>query len=434
LISDQALRSHPMNILGGVLVGELADLYEMLNRCNKCGFCHAACKSYKSNLGETMVARGRVQLIKAVVDGSLEPDADYEAAINSCLLCGECAIACPSGVKANELVLAARRDLKKRKGISGLAKSQALKTLASPRRLGLAFKSLKTFRSLVLERLEGLDNFRGIDIKGLPVNQKPFLEQIPEVFGIPDAQRRLAFFTGCMLNHTLEATGRAVITVLNKVGCEVVVPREQRCCGLPQYAYGDFETAKRLARHNIDLFTGKKAEAVVTACATCGSMLKEEYRKLFADEPAYLPKVEEFVGKVREFSQVVASLQKERGDQFKPLIPVKVTYHDPCHMVRYQKVTQPPRELLKSIPRLQFVEMKEADRCCGAAGLVQAFFPEEANDITRQKLANIENSGADIVVTTCPACIHRIQGALNLAGKRQKVVHLADMLAKACRD
>lgn len=413
-------------------MGDLADLYEMLNRCNKCGFCHAACKSYKSNLGETMVARGRVQLIKAVVDGSLEPDEYYEAAINSCLLCGECAIACPSGVKANELVLAARRDLKKRKGISGLAKSQALKTLASPRRLGMAFKSLKTFRSLVLDKIDGLDSFRGIDIKGMPVNEKPFLQEIPEVTGIANAQRRVAFFTGCMINHTLGQTGHSVVTVLNKAGCEVVVPRAQVCCGLPQYAYGDFETAKRLAKTNIDLFTDKKVAAIITACATCGSMIKEEYRKLFEDEPAYLPKVEEFIGKVREFSQFLVGDHNEYGSLFKPVIPVKVTYHDPCHMVRYQKVTQPPRALLKSIPRLQFVEMKEADRCCGAAGLVQAFFPDESNDITRQKISNIENSGADIVVTTCPACIHRIQGALNLAGKRQKVVHLADMLAKAC--
>lgn len=414
-------------------MGGLADLYEMLNRCNKCGFCHAACKSYKSNLGETMVARGRVQLIKAVVDGNLEPNADYEAAINSCLLCGECAIACPSGVKANELVLAARRELKKRQGISGLAKSQALKTLASPRRLGLAFKSLKTFRHLVLDKIDGLDSFRGIDIKGLPVNDKPFLEQVPAVCGTADAQRKVAFFTGCMLNHTLGHTGHSVIAVLNKFGCEVVVPKDQGCCGLPQYAYGDFETAKRLARLTIDRFAGEKVEAVISACATCGSMLKEEYRKLFADEPAYLPKVEEFAGKVREFSQFLARDLKGSGNRLRPLIPVKVTYHDPCHMVRYQKITQPPRELLKSIPRLQFVEMKEADRCCGAAGLVQAFYPDEANDITRQKIANIENSGADVVVTTCPACIHRIQGALNLAGGRQKVVHLADMLAKACR-
>lgn len=411
----------------------LADVYEMLNRCNKCGFCHAACKSYKTNLGEPMVARGRVQLIKAVADGILEADEDYEAALNSCLLCGECAIACPSGVKPNELVLAARRDLKTRKGITGFAKSQALKTLASPRRLRLAFKSLKTFRSLVLDKLDGLDSFRGIDIKGMPVNQKPFLEQPLPAAANPEAPKRVAFFTGCMINHTLGQTGHSVVAVLGKTGCDVAVPREQVCCGLPQYAYGDFETAKRLAKTNIELFAGQNADAIIVACATCGSMLKEEYRKLFKDEPAYLPKVEEFIGKVREFSQYLAAERKADDDWFKPVIPVKVTYHDPCHMVRYQKVTQPPRNLLKSIPRLQFVEMKEADRCCGAAGLVQAFFPDESNEITRQKIDNIENSGADIVVTTCPACIHRIQGALNLAGRRQKVVHLADLLAKVSR-
>ncbi|MDR3589903.1 MAG: (Fe-S)-binding protein [Negativicutes bacterium] len=412
-------------------MGGLADVYEMLNRCNKCGFCHAACKSYKSNLGEPMVARGRVQLIKAVAEGTLEPDRDYENAINSCLLCGECAIACPSGVKANELVMAARRDLKKRKGISGFAKRQGLKTLASPGRLGLAFKSLRTFRSLVLSRVNGLDSFRGIDIKGMPVNEKPFLQQVPAVSPAANPTRRVAFFPGCMINHTLDRTGHAIIQVLNRNGCDVVMAKNQVCCGMPQYAYGDFETAKDLARKNISLLTGLEADAVITACATCGSMIKEEYPKLFADEPDYLPQVREFCGKVFEFSRFLLSELKLDVSQFKPILPVQVTYHDPCHLVRYQKITQQPRELLKSIPRLQFVEMKEADRCCGAAGLVQAFFPDESNDITRQKLKNIEDSGADIVVTSCPACLHRIQGALNLAGKNTKVVHLADMLAKA---
>jgi len=412
-------------------LGGLADVYEMLNRCNKCGFCHAACKSYKSNLGEPMVARGRVQLIKAVAEGNLEPDRDYEDAINSCLLCGECAIACPSGVKANELVMAARRDLKKKKGISGFAKRSGLKTLASPVRLGLAFKSLKTFRKLVLNNIKGLDNFRGIDIKGMPVNEKPFLKQIPEVSTIANPARRVALFTGCMINHTLDHTGHAIILVLNRNGCEVVVPKAQVCCGMPQYAYGDFEIAKVLAKKNIRLIAGLKVDAVITACATCGSMIKEEYPKLFADEPDYLPQVQEFCGKVSEFSRFLLDDLKVDVSQFKPILPVQVTYHDPCHLVRPQKITQQPRELLKSIPRLQYVEMKEADRCCGAAGMVQAFFPDESNDITRQKLKNIEDSGADIVVTSCPACLHRIQGALNLAGKHQKVVHLADMLAKA---
>lgn len=421
----------PIIVKGGTLVGGLADVYEMLNRCNKCGFCHAACKSYKSNLGEPMVARGRVQLIKAVAEGSLEPDQDYENAINSCLLCGECAIACPSGVKPNELVMAARRDLKKKKGISGFAKRQGLKTLASPGRLGLAFKSLKTARKLVLNKINGLDSFRGIDIKGMPVNEKPFVSQIPEVSPVANPEKRVVFFPGCMINHTLDHTGHAIIRVLNQNRCDVIVPKDQVCCGMPHYAYGDFETAKALARKNIGLAGGFKADAVITACATCGAMIKEEYPKLFADEPDYLPQVKEFCGKVFEFSRYLLGELKVDVSQFKPILPVQVTYHDPCHLVRSQKITQQPRELLKSIPRLQFVEMKEADRCCGAAGLVQAFFPDESNDITRQKLKNIADSGADIVVTSCPACLHRIQGALNLAGKNTKVVHLADMLVKA---
>lgn len=414
-------------------MGVLADVYEMLNTCNKCGMCHTACKTYKVNGAETTVARGRIQLIKAVADGKLEPDDDYEDSIMSCLLCGECGVACPSGVKGNELVLAARRDLKLRKGIKPFAKSFALKTLANPKKLERAFKLFGGMGKGVLRRVDGMDYFRGVDIKGMNVAKVPFLEQVPENITVQHPKHKVAFYVGCFLNHSLDHTAHSVIKVLTKNDCDVTIPKDQVCCGLPQYAYGDFETAKVNARKTIDTFLAKDAETIVVACGSCASMLKEEYLKLFADDTAYLPKVQQFCNKVMEFSQYMAKIGVDES-KFHNSSPVKVTYHDPCHMVRGIHVTEQPRQMLKMLPRVEYIEMNEANRCCGASGLVQAFYHEIATDITLQKAKNIQASGADIVATSCPACIMRLQGGVNMAGQKQKVMHVADMMAKAYGD
>lgn len=416
-------------------MGVLADVYEMLNTCNKCGFCHTSCKTYKVNGAETRVARGRVQLIKAVADGKLKPDQAYEDAIMSCLLCGECAIACPSGVRANDLVLAARRDLKLRKGIKPFAKSFALKTLANPKKLDRGFRLFKGMGKSVLNKIDGVDYFRGIDIRNMSVAKKPFLEQVPEKITVQYPKHKVAFYVGCFLNHSFDQTAHSVVKVLTKNDCEITIPKDQVCCGLPQYAYGDFESAKVNARKTIDTFLdkNKEAEVVLTACASCAAMLREDYLKLFADEPAYLPKVQQFSKKVVEFSEYMSKIGVDQT-KLHNSIPVKVTYHDPCHMVRGIGVTRQPREMLKIVPRVEYVEMNEASRCCGASGLVQAFYHEISTDITRQKTQNIADTNADLVATSCPACMMRLQGGINYAGQKQKVVHVADILAKAYED
>ena len=408
-------------------MGVLAEVYEQLNTCGRCGFCHTACKTYKTDGSETMVSRGRVQIIKALVDGKLEANEEYEDIINSCLLCGECAIACPSGVKPHELVLAARRDLKLKKGVKPFAKSLVLKSLTKPGRLSFGFGMLAGTGKKMLNKY-GMQFFRGIDVLTMPATKVPFAKQVPEVISVENPKRKVAFYVGCFMNHSLVETAHSVVKVLTKNDCEVIVPREQPCCGLPQYVYGDFETAKEQAKKVINTFG--KYDAIVTACASCASMLKKEMAELFHDDKAYLPKVEEFAAKCYEFSEFVAK-ELDTGDKLRNPIPTIVTYHDPCHMVRYNKITAEPRNLLKSVPRVKFVEMFEANRCCGAAGLVQAFYHELSSAITAEKAQNIINTGAEVIATSCPACMLKINSGLKLKGSDIKVKHVADVLASA---
>lgn len=412
-------------------MGVLAEVYEKLNTCGRCGFCHGACKTYKNDGAEFMVARGRIQLIKALADGKIDADHDYEDVINSCLLCGECAVACPSGVKGHELVLAARRDFKLRKGIRPFTKSLVLKSLTKPGRLSFGFGFFAGTGKSVLRKIDGMKFFRGIEIEEMPAAKKAFAKQVPDVITVADPKKRVGFFVGCFMNHSLTDTAHSVVKVLTKNDCEVHVPNDQPCCGLPQYVYGDFETAKAQAKKVISTFG--KYDYVITACASCSSMLKKEMEELFQDEPGFLPKVQEFSAKCYEFSEFVDK-ELDTGAKLRSDSPVKVTYHDPCHMVRYNTIKEQPRKLLKSVPRLDLIEMFEADRCCGAAGLVQAFYHELSTKITGQKADNIVNTGAEIVATSCPACMLKINSGLRLKGSKVEVKHVADLLASALDD
>ena len=411
-------------------MGVLAEVYEKLNSCVKCGFCHGACKTYKKDGAEFMVARGRIQLIKAVADNKIAADSDYEDVVNSCLLCGECAVACPSGVKGHELVLAARRDLKLRKGVKPFAKSFVLKSLTKPGRLSFGFSFFAGTGKKLLN-MSGLRFVRGLDVMGMPASKVPFTRQVPEVITVDNPKKKAAFYVGCFMNNSLVETAHSVVTVLTKNDVEVAVPKDQPCCGLPQYVYGDFETAKVQAKKVIEGFD--KYDSVVTACGTCASMLKKEMIELFHDDEVYLPKVKEFAAKCYEFSEYVDK-ELDTADKLKNDTPQTVTYHDPCHMVRYTTITAEPRKLLKSVPRLNYVEMFEANRCCGASGLVQAFYHELSADITADKAQNIINTGAEVIATSCPSCMLKINSGLKLKGSRVEVKHVADILASSLKD
>ncbi|MCL4515750.1 MAG: heterodisulfide reductase-related iron-sulfur binding cluster [Firmicutes bacterium] len=233
-----------------------------------------------------------------------------------------------------------------------------------------------------------------------------------------------------MIDNTLPEIGKAVVEVLERNGRKVILPREQQCCGTPMYISGDLQTARQVARANVELFNRLDVEAIVVACASCGLALKKEYREFFKDEPAFLPQVEAFSARVRDISEYLVEQALVDPAELGRL-PARVTYHDPCHLVRGQGVAAQPRSLLKAIPGVDFVEMAEADRCCGAGGMFQAFYPEIAGPITRRKLGNIAATQAEYVVTGCPACLQRIQGGLDLARMPQKGIHIVELLNMA---
>lgn len=395
------------------------EIYEKLNSCNKCGFCQATCRVYKATLNEFNCARGRIRLIKAVADGVLARSRFYEDAVNSCTLCLECTKTCPSAVPTAKLILAARQDLAATKGLP-LAKSIALRRVFPSNTMQkMAFRSLKMIKDKKWFR-----EFRGIDLAGLPVADESFINSSQKLPGLKNPRLKAAFFVGCLMSHTIVPTARNLVKVLHANNVAVVVPKEQRCCGTPQFVYGEGKTFGELARHNIELFNKLDVDVVVTGCASCGSMLKN-YGDLLENEAAQ--KLSAKTVDITKF--LVDTLQVDLTSL--PGIYGKVTYHDPCHLIRSQGIAVQPRRILTSLPGIEYVEMEGADSCCGAGGMFQGFYPEIAAKISQRKLAGVIKAGVDTVVTACPACMLRIQGRLNIGGHKQQVVHLVDVLAKA---
>lgn len=407
-----------------------AELYEQIIKCNKCGFCQATCRAYKEVLDESYCARGRVRLIKAVMDGQLEISEKYAEIIESCIQCLECAFTCPSGVGPDKIILAARQELVRRRGLP-LPKRIALRHLFPHKgRLRVAFKGLRLAQKYLLNWLPGFTGFRGVDVRRFPVGDHPLEIQVPARIPVEKPGYRVAFFYGCMINNTLPEVGQAVIRVLKRNDIEVLIPQEQVCCGTPMYVAGEVETARRLARQNLRVFGDLDVDAIITACGSCGTALKKEYPELLRNETEGAQRIKDFSSKIYDISEFLVDRVGLDGAPMGPVQKV-VTYHDPCHLNRGQGVSRQPRSILRSIPGLVLVEMAEADRCCGGAGLHQVAFPEISIPTSQRKAGNIARTGAQAVVTGCPACIQRIQGTINLSGMKQKVLHPIQLLDEA---
>ncbi|MGI6227787.1 MAG: (Fe-S)-binding protein [Peptococcales bacterium] len=394
--------------------------YELLNTCNKCGFCVQGCSVYKEHLNEAFGTRGRIRLIKAVADGELERTPLYEKIINSCLMCEECSKNCPSGVPGHLLVQLAREDLAKIKGLPFTKKFPVEKVLPNNSLRKLSFKSFRIGKGVIPQTV------KGINIKSLNIDKEDFLTGFKPVKPPENPKFKVGFFVGCMMNHTMAEAAHALVRVLTKEGCEVIVPKDQRCCGTPAFVYGRSEVTKSAALNNVKAFKG--VDVIVTGCASCGNMLKSYATKLFPEHNQDQKLVTNFSNKVKDITQFLVDDLNISLDKMQSTIKGKVTYHDPCHLVRGQNISAQPRKILQELQGIEYVEMPGASKCCGASGMFQYFYPEEATSISRKKVENIKKTNADYLVTNCPACYQRIKGSLEQNNMPQKVMHIIELL------
>ena len=403
---------------------KLSALREEVHNCIKCGICLTPCPVYKQSLMEVSSPRGKVQLIRNIMEGKLDPTENFVRILFTCLLCETCTVNCPSGLKVDELMKAMRVEIIEKFGLPG-KKKFLFELLTGKRMLPFYLFWGRVFRNSLLPLMPG--KVGTIPYKKLPrLNRAPFLKSIPEVIPVSQPRGRVLYFTGCATNYLDDTVGRATLEVLARLGIEVIIPKGQVCCGLPIFLAGAEKMALDNMGKNIALFNREDVDAVVVECATCGSALKKEYPRILREKGRNAKEAESLSRKVVDISQFLMKFDWEK--MLKP-VPGKVTYHDPCHLLRSQGIKEEPRSLLRQIPELKFVEMAGADVCCGGGGTFQLDHPEIAEGISAKKIGNIEETGADFVASGCPGCRLQIFG--NLRQDRIEVVHPIQLIARS---
>jgi glycolate oxidase iron-sulfur subunit len=364
-----------------------------------------------------------VQLIKKILEGKTEFSENFQNLLFTCLLCETCTANCPSGLKTDRLMKAMRSEIQERLGPEW-QKRMLGNFLGDKRRLPFFLFCERTRENLFSSRKGESDLLAD---SGIPrPGSKALRQQVPEVNPAPEPRRKVLYFTGCATNYVYPNVGKSVIKVLNRLGMEVILPRGQMCCGLPLFQAGGRKEALKNIRENLKLFNRKDVNAVVVDCAACGAALKKEYVLILEEMGEDAKPAEELAKKVADISQILAC--SDLKELLKP-VPVRVTYHDPCHLGRSQGVREEPRDLLKRIPQLELVEMAGAEACCGGGAALPWEHPEVASGISRNKVQSIRETRATVVASGCPWC--RRQIGENLDQESIRLLHPVELIAEA---
>jgi len=416
-------------------VPEFLPIYDEVARCNRCGFCQPTCPIYRVTGKEGSVARGHHAHVRSVIEEQLEFTPDMKTSLFECLLCRACVANCFPAVKTHEVMVTARAAYLKRFGQSRLERLVFRQLLPHPSRmrtliklaaLGKLSRLSHLARALELfgwygkriSRAEGL-------VESLPL--RSLREEVKGKFSSAAAPRgKVAYFFSCGFDLILPQVGMATLRLLQRAGYQVEFV-DNYCCGLPPQSYGDLEAAKDLARKNLAAFRQAEVQAILTDCSSCASFLKE-YPQLLKDDANFHAQAASFSEKVKDFSEFFQEVGL--SPSFLPF-PHKVTFHDPCHLSRYQGMASLPRKLLRSIPDLDFRELPEADWCCGAAGSYSIVHYEQSMQVLQRKLNNLDKTEAEIVATSCPSCMMQLSYGIRRSGHKRKVMHLSQILDAA---
>jgi glycolate oxidase iron-sulfur subunit len=408
------------------------DNVKLIN-CMRCGMCLPACPTYKETFLETASPRGRVALIRKLQEGELDQSERLLEFLSLCLDCQACASACPCGVNAGELVAEFTCERKADTGLSFMEDLILRKLVPHPDRLESSMAPMRIYQKSGLQKLvrtlgilkmlpKPLERMEGL-LPPLPGG--PLRQEINEVTPAVGTERgTVGFFLGCVMSLVFSDASRATIKLLSTLGYTVITPKNQVCCGAPNMLGGDLAGLKEAGRTNISIFADYKLDYIVTDCGGCGAELKK-YSHHIDGEPASA-----FSAKVRDISQILALHADELASLLKPL-PLKVTYHDPCHIAHCQGIRKEPRDLLKLVPGLIYKELEAADACCGSAGTYNITTPEMSDRILQRKLDTVLASGADILVTSNPGCLLQLKKGLIDQLPDVKLMHLTEILVQS---
>jgi glycolate oxidase iron-sulfur subunit len=424
------------------------ELRTLAGDCVHCGFCLPSCPTYQLWGEEMDSPRGRIHLITQVLDGI--PGTEATAVhLDRCLGCMACVTACPSGVRYDRLIEAARSwpedhpaaaTLPARSRRDRALRSAIFRLFPYPGRLRAAIAPLRAAQRTGADTLIDRGGLAG----RLPAELAAALRLAPAPPPGRAAARRalpgrvpargprravVGMLTGCVQRVFFPQVNAATARVLAAEGCDVIIPAGQGCCGALSLHGGRQAEAARFARRTIEEFERAAVDAIVVNVAGCGSAMKE-YAELLADDPAWSERAAALAGKVRDLSEYLAELGPAA-----PRHPLDVTvaYHDACHLAHAQRITAQPRELLAAIPGLRLAAIPDGGTCCGSAGIYNLVQPEPARELGQRKAAAVAGTGADLLVTGNPGCAMQITSALAAGGTPMPTAHTVEVLDASIR-
>ncbi|MGI6035030.1 MAG: (Fe-S)-binding protein [Limnochordia bacterium] len=413
------------------------ELRRLLNKCVRCGTCRSECPILAEVGFEGASPRGLIFLLQGLLSGQVAAKKMADRVYN-CLLCDACTAVCPSGVEITNLIRTSRMELGRIPAFGPLLKLALNMFLTRPTLVAAGSRLLWAYQRSGLDRalrntgiLQILPGDLGRAEHMLPpLSIRTARGMLPEVIPAVGKRRyRVGYFLGCATNLLYPQVAQALVRVLAANGCEVVIPKEMRCCGIPHLTYGLVDTYAELVQSNLQVFKEAKVDAIISDCASCTATLSQMGKQPLGcnadlpwDEAAKMAK------RVWDFS---AFLVDELGpNRIKRDLAGKVTYHDPCHLARGVHVTRQPRHLLGKLG-LELVEMPNADVCCGAAGTFALAHYDLSMAILKKKIDGVGRTGAPLVATSCPACIMQLTAGVKAYGVPAKVIHPAELAAQA---
>jgi glycolate oxidase iron-sulfur subunit len=406
--------------------------------CVHCGFCLPTCPTWQNWQEEMDSPRGRIDLFRALESGRLTMSPAVAEHFDRCLGCMACLTACPSGVRYDHVIDRARVLVEERHlrpwhdrlwralvfalftNVAVLRAAAALLWLGRVTGLRWLARKIGLFR--VSRRLAALDGLAP------PIAAGDVFRRLPRLTPAAGERRlRAGLLGGCVQRVFFPNVNAATIRVLAAEGVEVVVPAGQGCCGALSVHAGRAAEARRLARSLVEAFEKDPVDVVVVNAAGCGSHLKD-LAHVFADDPAFLPRARAFAAKVRDVTELLASLPQRA-----PRAPLRarVAYHSPCHLAHAQKVVDAPRQLLRAIPGLELVDVPDAEMCCGSAGIYNLVEPQSADEIGRRKAEAVLSTKAVLLASANPGCSLQIRRMLEERGAAMEAAHPVEIVDRS---
>lgn len=410
---------------------------DIIKDCVHCGFCLPACPTYLETGNELDSPRGRIYLMKSAVEGRIPMGDSLVKHLDLCLGCLACEPACPSGVRYHNLIETARFQIERRydRPLSErIFRSLLFSVFPYPKRFRLLLPFLYLYQVTGLRRLiessrilHKLSTKFGHMEEMLPKVKFSSLSSssLPRVIPAKGKKRfRVALLTGCVQSVLFHETNAATVRVLTENGCEVVIPRDQGCCGALSVHSGRLSEGRNFARSTVDVFEVLDVDAVIVNSAGCGSTMKE-FGELLKDDPDYSERGEKLSKKTKDIMEFLANVGLQ--GKLKEL-DLRVTYQDACHIAHAQRIKAHPRKIIKQIPGIEFVELPETEVCCGSAGIYNMVQPEMSESLLERKISNLKETRVRVLVAGNPGCLLQISKGIKKHGLNIKTAHPIELL------